>query len=92
MSVNNISIKPKHANKQSIRWDYFSGISGAVGLIMAFIPYLSLFGVLSSTIAVGFSILAFQKKQKSPWVWLGLITSSLTLLALFIVLGLVIFF
>jgi hypothetical protein len=81
-----------HEGEDEIRWDYFSAISGVVGLGIAFIPYLSLIGVLLGVSAVVFSILAFRKKQKKRWALLGMITGGLTILALFTVIGLITFF
>lgn len=75
-----------------IPWAYLSAASGVVGLILAFVPYLSLLGILLGAAAVVFSLLAFRKKQRKRWAWLGMITGGLTVLAFVGVLGLLAFF
>lgn len=75
-----------------IRYDYLSAGSGILGIALIFLPYLSLIGLILGVAAVVFSWIAFRKKQKSRWSWIGLIAGGLTVVALLGVLGVIIFF
>lgn len=77
---------------RNIPWALISAGSGVLGLILAFTPYLSVLGVLLGAAAVVFSILAFRKKRRKRWAWLGMITGGLTVLAFLGVVGLIAFF
>lgn len=77
---------------KTIRWDYLSAGSGILGLALAFIPFLSIIGILLSIAAIAFSIMAFRKKQKNKWSWIGLIAGGLTVLVFLGVIGLMTFF
>lgn len=77
---------------KTIRYDYLSTISGVLGLGLAFVPILSIIGILLGFTAIIFGIIAFRKKQKSRWAWIGLIAGGLTIIAFLGVIGLILFF
>lgn len=87
-----IKMEEAFDDAKTIRYDYLSAGSGILGLVLAFMPFLSIVGVILGIAAIVFSIIAFRKKQKSRWLWLGLIAGSLTILAFLGVIGLVLFF
>ncbi|MEM7656410.1 MAG: hypothetical protein AAF399_09810 [Bacteroidota bacterium] len=76
----------------NFRWDLLAAGSGVLGLVLAFVPVVSLIGVGLGIVAVGASILAFRKQQRKRWAWLGMITGGLTMLAFLSVIGLIAFF
>ena len=82
----------KVKDNNGIRYDYLAGASGILGIALIFLPYLSLIGLILGVAAVVFSWVAFRKKQKSRWSWIGLIAGGLTIVALLGVLGIIIFF
>ncbi|MFK7947386.1 MAG: hypothetical protein AB8G11_07350 [Saprospiraceae bacterium] len=91
LQTNNFQQKENDEPK-TIRYDYLSAGSGVLGLILAFIPFLSIIGILLGVAAVILGIIAFRKKQKSRWSWIGLIAGGLTILAFLGVIGLILFF
>lgn len=99
MSAVSIAFKPmeqqtytEQNDEKTIRYDYLSAGSGVLGLVLAFVPFLSIVGILLGLAAVVLSIIAFRKKQKSRWAWIGLITGSLTIAAFLGIIGLILFF
>lgn len=79
-------------DEKTIRYDYLSAGSGVLGLALAFVPFLSIVGIILGVAAIVFSIIAFRKKQKSRWAWIGLIAGGLTIVAFLGVIGLILFF
>ena len=78
--------------KKIIRSDHLAAISGILGLALAFVPVISILGILLGFAAIGFSIVAFKRKQKSPWLWVGLIAGAVTIVAFLSIIGLMTFF
>lgn len=84
--------KKQKKDSEMIRYDYLSAGSGILSLALAFIPFLSIIGIILGIAAVVLGIIAFRKKQKSRWSWIGLIAGGLTIIAFLGVVGLILFF
>jgi len=87
-------IMPTSTNQteKKIQWDVISAATGASGLIMAFLPYVSIIGIGFCAIALVLGIIAKRKKQRKLWYRIGIICGSLGVVALLGVLGLMTFF
>lgn len=81
----------QHTEK-NIQWDIISAASGASGLVLAFVPYLSILGIGLCVVALVLGIIAKRKKQRKRWYRIGIICGSLGIVALLGVLGLMTFF
>ena len=74
---------------------YFAAASGVLGIIFVLIPFLAPLGVLFAIAGLAFSFINIfrRKRQKKHWMtWVGLITSSLTILVFLGVLFVIYFF
>ena len=78
--------------KQTLPWDKLATSAGAVGLIITFVPYLSLFGILLCGFAIVTGIVGRKKKLNKRLSNLGICLGSLGLAALLGVIALIIFF
>ncbi|MEM8887460.1 MAG: hypothetical protein AAGD28_05695 [Bacteroidota bacterium] len=78
--------------RDNIPWDFLSAFTGILGLILSFIPYLSLGGIIMGLLAIFLGIKAFRSKQKKFLAGLGMLAGSLSILSLILILLLLIFF
>jgi len=78
--------------ENTLPWDIIATSTGAVGLIITFVPYLSLIGVLLCGFAIVAGIFGRKKKLNKRLSTLGILLGSLGLTALLVVIGLITFF
>jgi cytochrome bd-type quinol oxidase subunit 2 len=81
----------QHTEK-NIQWDIISAATGGAGLIMAFVPYLSILGIGLCVVGLVLGFIAKRKKQRKRWYRIGIFCGSLGIVALLGVLGLMAFF
>lgn len=86
--------QPKQVETQTrqIPWDIIATTTGAIGLVLTFIPYFSIIGLILSGIAIFAGIKSRRKKQKKILANLGIVLGGLSFLALFGVMALMAFF
>lgn len=78
--------------ENTLPWHLIAAGSGLVGLIITFVPYLSLTGVLLCGFAIVAGIIGRRKKLNKRLSNLGILLGSLGLVVLLGVIGLVLFF
>ena len=92
-ATNPISVNEEHKTMDSeLRWDIMSATSGIAGLVLIFMPYISIIGLLFCIASIVLGFKARKKKQKKLWIRLGFFSGGLGLLAFLGVLGLILFF
>ena len=79
-------------DENTLPWHIIAAGSGLVGLIITFVPYLSLVGVLLCGFAIVAGIIGRRKKLNKRLSNLGILLGSLGLVVLLGVIGLVLFF
>ena len=84
-------IKEQEAEK-TLPWDIIATSAGAVGLIITFVPYLSLIGIFLCAFAIVAGIFGHKKKLNKRLSNLGISLGSLGLAALLGVITLMTFF
>ena len=84
-------IKEQEAEK-TLPWDKIATSAGAVGLIITFMPYLSLIGILLCGFAILAGIFGRKKKLNKWFSYLGILLGSIGLAALLGVIALITFF
>jgi len=78
--------------EKTLPWDTIATIAGAVGLILTFVPYWSLVGILLCGFAIVAGIVGRKKKLNKRLANLGILLGSLGLAALLGVIALMTFF
>ncbi len=76
----------------AFQWDLLAAISGIAGLLLIFLPYVSILGLLLCVLSFVFGIKARRKGGRKLWIWLGFVSGGLGLLAFLGVVGLILFF
>ena len=84
-------IKEQEAEK-TLAWDKMATSAGGVGLILTFVPYWSLIGILLCGFAILAGIFGRKKKRNKRLAILGILLGSLGLAALLGVIALMTFF
>jgi hypothetical protein len=78
--------------EKSLPWDIISISLGIIGLVLTFIPYLSIFGLLLCAIAILTGFIGRKKNIKKRLSNVGILLGSIGLIALITVIGLIRFF
>lgn len=83
---------PEITESPGIRFDLLALFAGIVGLLLLFLPYVSVAGLILCIAAIVLSIIAKKKNQRKLWRRLGWITGSIGVLSFLAVLALVTFY
>ena len=86
-----MELTKKQEVEKTLPWDKLATSTGTVGLIITFVPYLSLIGILLCGFAIVAGIVGRKKKLNIRFSNLGICLGSVGLAALLVVIALITF-
>jgi hypothetical protein len=87
-----ITYEIEQEEEKALPWGKIAASAGIVGVIMTFVPYLSIVGILLCGFALVAGIIGRKKRRNKRFATIGIWLGSLGLTAFLTVIGLIVFF